>query len=69
MNNLTVIVGDTQSYLADYAYDIDQQSYLVEYANLKEDHSGVVYTSIGDVGLEGLINILFKANKIIYCPP
>jgi len=69
MNNLTVIVGDNTKYLADHAHEIDPNAYLVEYSNLEHNHHGVVYTSIADVGVEGLINLLFKATQIVYYSP
>jgi len=69
MNNLTILVGDNTKYLADHAHEIDPDAYLVEYSNLEHNHRGVVYTSIADVGVEGLINLLFKATQIVYCSP
>jgi len=69
MNNLTVIVGDSTNYLSDCAHEIDVNAYLVEYQNFDHEHKGVVYTSIADVGVEGLIDLLFKATQIVYCPP
>jgi len=69
MNNLIILVGDNTRYLADRAHEIDTDAYLVEYSNLEHNHHGVVYTSIADVGVEGLTNLLFKATKIIYSPP
>jgi len=69
MNNLTVIVGDSTNYLSDRAHEIDPNAYLVEYSNIDRNHIGVIYTSIADVGVKGLIDLLFKATQIIYCSP
>ena len=69
MNNLMIIVGDSSSYLSDYAKSIDKNAYLVDYTNINEDHQGVVYTSIGDLGIKDFVKFLSNATEIRFYPP
>ena len=69
MNNLIILVGDSSAYLGEHAKKIDKKAYLINLDNVNERHSGVVYTSIGDLGLEKFITFLSNATEIKFCPP
>jgi len=67
---LTIIVGDTDCYLSDYAKTIDPSAYLIEKNNISVNHNGVVYVSLGDIdSLEDFYKFLKKATRIVYHPP
>lgn len=70
MHQLCVIVGDTDEVLADYAQKIDPNAYLVTADNFDQSHTGLVYTSLGDLrGVDQLLALLSKSTKIIFLSP
>lgn len=69
MDNLIILVGDSSAYLGEHARKIDKKAYLINLDNIDDCHHGVVYTSIGDLGLEKFITFLSNATEIKFCPP
>lgn len=66
---MILVVGDTPEYLAKYSQSLDENSYLVNSENWNKEHSGTVYTSLGDVGKNILVSLIDQAEKVIYYPP
>lgn len=61
-----LIVGDTDLALSDFAKTIDPQSYLVSNDNFESEHTGTVYTSLGDLGsLKNFYDLLCMSDEII----
>jgi hypothetical protein len=68
--NFHLIVGDVSANLAEYATTQDSSAYLIDRNNLSQNHSGVAYTSLGDLnGTKELFQLLSTADEITYYPP
>jgi hypothetical protein len=66
---MKLIIGDITEYLSDYAKSLDKDAYLVDHSNADQKHTGIIYTSLGDVSLAELHQLMLQANEIIYYPP
>lgn len=64
----TLIVGDTSNYLAKYALSLDSHATLIA-DNISNFTQSTYFTSIGDVSEQVLVDLLDKADKVIYYPP
>ena len=67
--SLTLFVGSNNINLAKEALLSDASAYLITQDNLHQNHTGVCYTSIGDLGnLNNFSLLLRQADTIIYIP-
>lgn len=75
--NLTIFLGDVQTYLSEMAREYDPSAWLLDHSNYKkfliEDFTSAttVYTALGDLpdDLSIVYSLLSKADQIYYCPP
>ena len=67
---MKLIIGDTTEYLSEYSKSLDSNAYLVDNTNASLDHSGVVYTSLGDTTDINLFhNLILNAITVEFYPP
>lgn len=67
---LHVVVGDVSSSLSDFAHSICSTAYLVNHENINQNHVGVVYTSLGDIGKPAeFYRLLSNATEITFYDP
>lgn len=67
---ITLLVGDVEDYLAKKAIQLDPHARLITQENHADITDGTYYVSLGDfVSLEIFIDVLDKAETLIYCPP
>ena len=66
---MIIVLGDSSEYLSEYSKKLDENSYLVDMNNWNQEHTGIVYTSLGDLDKSTLVTLTFSAEKVIYYPP
>jgi hypothetical protein len=67
--SLTLFVGSNDPNLAKEAQSANASAYLLDQTNQHQNHSGVCYTSIGDLeSLSDFASLLRQADNIIYVP-
>lgn len=64
--DMILILGDTDEDLAHFANTVDPQAVLVSDYLSKSLQPSCIYGSIGDTNLDTIIDLLFKADRIIY---
>ena len=65
-----VVVGDTNSTLAEFARSLDSDAYPVTEKNLSRSHTGTIYTSLGDLKyIKDFYDLLIGSNRIILHQP
>lgn len=68
--NFTLYVGSTSEHIMERATEHDPDAYLIDANNINDQHQGVAYTSLGDLGgLDQLSEIVDRATTVIYDPP
>ena len=66
---LKVFVGDNTGYLSDFVKKIDPLAYLCTDKNYNTSLTGTIYTSLADLSINQLNELLMSADTVIYCPP
>jgi len=62
-----LIIGDTTEELSLFAKDCDPSAYLIDFSNYKDTHTGICYTSLGDLpSADDLKKLILSAHEVYY---